>query len=53
MKLYAAVESLRRQVPVAAVAGRDAEFADAEQVGRPCAELAGVDILASNGGCSS
>lgn len=50
VKLSAAVESLRRDVPGASVAGMVADFNDADQVERLCAELPDVDILINNVG---
>ncbi|SEE36296.1 Short-chain dehydrogenase [Arthrobacter alpinus] len=49
-KLSAAVESLRREVPGASVAGIAADFADTDQVEGLCTDLAGVDILINNVG---
>lgn len=50
VKLSAAVESLRREVPGASVDGIAADFADPAQVDRLCADLADVDILINNVG---
>ncbi|ALV45204.1 oxidoreductase [Arthrobacter alpinus] len=49
-KLSAAMESLRREVPGATVAGIAADFADADQVEGLCTDLAFVDILINNVG---
>lgn len=45
-----AVDALRQAVPGAVVRGIAADFADAEQVDRLCAELGDVDILVNNVG---
>lgn len=50
VKLSAAVESLRRDVPGASVAGKTADFTDPDQVEQLCAELPDVDILINNVG---
>ncbi|WP_104089890.1 SDR family NAD(P)-dependent oxidoreductase [Arthrobacter sp. GMC3] len=50
VKLAAAVESLRREVPGASVTGLAADFSDPTQVERLCADLADVDILVNNVG---
>lgn len=50
VKLTAAVESLRLDVPGASVAGIVADFADPAQIDRLCADLGDVDILINNVG---
>ena len=50
VKLSAAVESLRLEVPSVAVSGVAADFADAESVEQLCAQLVEVDILINNVG---
>ena len=49
-RVSAAVQSLRREVPDATVTGIAADFSDADQVDRLCAELGDVDILINNVG---
>ena len=49
-RVSAAVQSLRREVPDATVTGIAADFSDADQVDRLCAELSDVDILINNVG---
>lgn len=49
-RLATAVEALRREVPGVAVTGLAADFTDAGQVDRLCAEIPDVDILINNVG---
>ena len=50
VKLSAAVDSLRLEVPGASVSGVAADFADADDVDQLCAQLVDVDILINNVG---
>ncbi|MFI1993833.1 SDR family NAD(P)-dependent oxidoreductase [Actinoplanes sp. NPDC020271] len=50
VRLAAAVEALRREVPGASVSGVPADFADEDDVNRLCDRLPSVDILVNNVG---